>query len=135
AFMPSALMPLTSAVLPSTKLCPITALGNWPTCFKVTLNSLQVAGTCRLLVVNCIASVLSTVAAQSAAIAGAANMPAAPSRATADNLRIIFVAPCSGGVGAILPAHQPDRLDPRQGRERSIRETMALPGTVQVDLP
>src|SRR3546814_17453688 len=47
------------------------ALGNWPTCFRCTVNSLQVLSTVISLVLNCIASLLSIVASHCAAIADA----------------------------------------------------------------
>ena len=85
AFMPSEITPASSLPCDSTQLWPIAVTGSLPVCFRVTLNDLQVLGTVIVLVLNCIASLASTVAAHSAAISG---VESRPSRAIAINLRM-----------------------------------------------
>src|SRR3546814_16691273 len=86
--MPSVATGCMSACLVRTQLWPMAALAILPTCFRCTVNCLQLASTTISLVLNCMASLLSTVVSHCAASTGRLAAESRTARVALTSMRI-----------------------------------------------
>src|SRR3546814_329121 len=104
--MPSVATGCMSAALVSTQLCPMAALAILPTCFRCTVNSLQLASTTISLVLNCMASLLSTVVSHCAASTGKLAADSRMAREALTNMGISSNRATAGRANASDASHR-----------------------------